>query len=405
LAFCGSVTAAVPGRAEEPAATAAATAEEPAFGEGDGEEGEEAPPPPGDVPVFELLVVGRRPSGRDATEDGTEISGKRLRDSAQPTTLGAIARESADVHVTSRGMLHGVAAGASGGIQVGQGATRWRIAPSLEISLRDRVLHLQGADPGPVTHPHPDHAFDVWRNTTSLRLDWRPGPVEVAALAWADVGVHRLHDGFRSLDHTAGGRAEILWRFRRTAEVLAGLSVEHVGGDVQNRITGEHPEVDGTTEAALFARITLRPFDDWTVVFGSRLAHDGDRGFPLPYRAGVRWDVGADWQDAGRHTRQNPEAKLVFGVETEHAFGAHAIGGSVDGEWVHGLFMANYGRNPIPDVLQIDLAVHYRYADPARRFAVEPYVLFRNVLDRADACVEGYTLPGVHVSAGLRLEV
>ena len=65
--------------------------------------------------------------------------------------------------------------------------------------------------------------------------------------------------------------------------------------------------------------------------------------------------------------------------------------------------MADYRRQPIPDVFVMDLALRYRYASPARRLTLEPYLLLRNFLDRRYAYVAGYPMPGFNALLGLRV--
>ena len=118
--------------------------------------------------------------------------------------------------------------------------------------------------------------------------------------------------------------------------------------------------------------------------------------------------VSADWQDVGRYTRQNPDAKVNFMVEAAQAFGPHFVAGSVSGEWVHGLYMADYDRQPLPDVFFMDVAMRYRYEKSVNgqvAHTIEPYLLLRNILDHRYAYVAGYVMPGFNVLAGLKLGI
>lgn len=584
------------------------------------------------APVFETVVVGRRPASRDATQAATQVGGQDLRDSPRGSVLEALSQETADVYVPGRGAMHGVASGASGGIHVrglggspnsqvlvvedgvpdyqgifghpipdayvpflledalivkggdsvlygtnamggvvvlrsrrlgregheisndaaygsystlreaaaalgrfgdwdvagaflglqtdghrdgaggnalvGQAAVRRRLARNLELALRNKVVHLEGADPGPVTHPTPDHWYDVWRNNTSVQLAWNNDDLALTVTPFFNVGVHRLYDGFESFDHVGGGIATLDLPLLRTADLLVGLAAQHVGGEVDNRITGERPHVQGLTDVSFYGQLTLRPVEALTLVFGTRELFSTTCGAVTLYKAGARWtifddlyvrtrvtrnfrqptirelylpfptanpdlrpeyarawdvtigydterfavsctayhteaddlikyfgawpaaevvnidhvaiwgvegrigltDLGpvsllatADWRDVGRYTRQNPEAKLNFTLEAGHEFGAHFVGGSLTGEWVHGLYMANYGRRPIPDVFAADLALRYRYSSPDRGFTLEPYVFLRNFLDRRYAYIAHYPMPGFNVLVGLKV--
>ena len=113
--------------------------------------------------------------------------------------------------------------------------------------------------------------------------------------------------------------------------------------------------------------------------------------------------VAAAWQDVGRYTRQNPDLKLDFTVEAGHDFGPHFVGAALTGEWVHGLYMADYGRQPIGDAFVMDLALRYRYTSRVRRLVLEPYLFLRNFLDRRYAYVADYPMPGFNVLLGLKL--
>ncbi|HUU04112.1 MAG TPA: TonB-dependent receptor [Myxococcota bacterium] len=115
--------------------------------------------------------------------------------------------------------------------------------------------------------------------------------------------------------------------------------------------------------------------------------------------------LSGEWQNVGRYTRQNPEGRLTFTVDWLHAFGAHTIMAALSGEWVHGLFMGNYGRDPIPDVFYIDLSARYRYSPADARFVVEPYLVLANPLDRRYAYIKDYPMPGFHVLAGLMVKI
>jgi len=131
----------------------------------------------------------------------------------------------------------------------------------------------------------------------------------------------------------------------------------------------------------------------------------------LEGRVGVRGlgpvsvSVTGDWQDVGRYTRQNPDTKINFSVDASQEFGAHFVGGALSGEWVHGLYMADYARQRIPDVFVIDLALRYRYTPASRGLTLEPYLLLRNLLDRRYAYVEGYSMPGFNVLVGLKIGI
>ncbi|MBK6849709.1 MAG: TonB-dependent receptor [Proteobacteria bacterium] len=116
--------------------------------------------------------------------------------------------------------------------------------------------------------------------------------------------------------------------------------------------------------------------------------------------------LGGNWQDVGRYTRQNPDAKVNLTLDATQPLGPrHRVGATASAEWVHGLYMANYGRRPLAAVFVADLALRYRYRSAARGLALEPYALLRNFLDRRYAYVEGYPMPGFHALLGLKVEL
>ena len=400
--------------------------------------------------------------------------------------------------------------GAGGGELVGSAAGRYRFSSDLKLTVTNKVIHLAGADPGPVTHPFSDHWYDVFRDNASLQLTWVRGMARVSATPYFNIGVHRLYDGFHSTDFVAGGNAELELKPHRATDVLLGLGAEHVDGVVENRISGERPAVRAHTDASVYGQLDLRPLERLVLMLGGRALYSTSFGPVFLYKGGVRWNIhdgwyahtrlarnfrqptirelylpfptanpnlrpeyslnwdfgvgygsehlevscsgyrteavdlikyfGAwpsaevvnighvviwgveamvavkrlgpvsvlltgDWQDVGRYTRQNPNAKVNFTLDIGQAFGHHFVGGSVNGEWVHGLFMADYARQPIGDVFVMDLSLRYRYTSRERALTLEPYVLLRNLLDRRYAYVEGYPMPGFNVLAGLKVGI
>lgn len=113
----------------------------------------------------------------------------------------------------------------------------------------------------------------------------------------------------------------------------------------------------------------------------------------------------ADFQDVGRYTRQNPDAKMNGTLDLGQKFGPHFVGGCLSGEWVHGLYMADYERQPMDDVLVFDLSLRYRYKEPDSKLMLEPYLFLRNMFDHQYAYIAGYTMPGFNLLLGLKVGV
>lgn len=389
--------------------------------------------------------------------------------------------------------------------RVGLGATS-----RLRLSLQNKVVHLKGSDPGPATHPFAGHWYDVWRETASVAMEYVAPRYRIEARPFVNLGVHRLHDGFKSLDYVAGGILESRIRIHGTLRLVLGASSEHVGGDVSNVITSEAQSVSGSTNVSFYNQLTYQPLPALSFVAGTRELYSTQYGFFFLYKAGAWWDiyrglhvrtriarnlrqptirelhlpfpvanpdlkpeVSLNWdfglgysrdcfeisatgyrtaatnmiryfgswpsaevvnidsieiwgleamarvkrlgpvsaslsgnlQRVGRYTRQNPSAKLSFTLEAGHSFGPHRIHGSLSGEWVHGLYMGNYKRDPIDDVFFMDVTLRYRYSLLSRNLTLEPYLLLRNITDSRYSYVEGYPMPGFNLLAGLRVGI
>ncbi len=401
--------------------------------------------------------------------------------------------------------------GAGGSDLVVQGAGRYRFDSGWSVTLRDKAVHVVGGDPGTIEHPYTDHTFDVWRDNLSARVEYVRPDLRVTLLPYANVGRHDLYDGFRSLDWTVGGNAEVSWRPHPDWTLLLGLNAQDVDGSIANRIAGTSPAVDAMFDLAHYNQITWRPTEGLALVAGTREMYSFKYGFVFLAKAGIRWDfwdgmyartrltrnfrqptirelylpypvanpdlqpetslnwdvtlgyndfkhidvsvtgfrtqandlikyfgaypaaevvnidfivvwgvegriavrdlgpfgatVSGMWQDVGRYTRQNPAAKLDFQLDLGQDFGPHRVAGSVSGEWDHGLFMNNYGRDPIPDVFFMDLAFRYRYTAPGKTWFVEPYLYMRNFLDRRYEYIQGYQMPGFNALVGLKVGV
>ena len=459
-------------------------------------------------------VVVIRSRWLESEEDGYAVAGDLAAGSYATLreSVSLLGRTGAwDVAAAFTGMkTDGHRQGAGGGDMVGTAALRYRWTPNLRLTLRNKVVHVQGGDPGPVQSPTTDHGFDVWRNTTSMQVAYTRGKARLSLVPYLNLGIHRLYDGFYSRDYVGGATGELKLPLDRAANLLLGVAGEGVGGSVANRITGERPSVRSLGDASVYGQMTLQPFASLGIVLGARGLASSRYGFVPLYKAGARWDLGRGFffhgrisrnfrrptmrelylpyptanpdlkpeyaqnanaglgyssgqveitctgyrteardlikyfgvwpaaevvnidhivvhgvegrvavrnvgplsaslsaarQGVGRYTRQNPDAKINFSIDFAQAFAAGFLGANLTGEWVHGLFMADYGRQPIPDVFVMDLAVRYRHTSRQRGMTLEPYLLLRNFLDRSYAYVAGYTMPGFNILLGLKLEI
>jgi outer membrane cobalamin receptor len=414
-----------------------------------------------------------------------------------------------------RGAVHamktdGHRAGAGGADLVGQFGVRYRVSRPLEVTLREKALHVTGSDPGPASHPYPNHWFDVWRERLSLEVGLAEGPLRISLIPYVNLGRHELYDGFYSLDYTAGGSLESAYRLHRDAELRVGVATEWVDGKVDNRLSGAPTPVRGLGSYSLYHQLTVRPVKPLSVVFGMRDVYSTAYGLVVVSKAGVHYHLGdglylrsrvaqsfrqptirelylpfptanpnlrpeyaldsdlgggylgehldvsvtgyrtqakdlikyfgawptaevvnidqvviwgiegrvalrslgpfglsvtGDWQDVGRFTRQNPDAKLDFTLDVGQQVGPHFLAGSVSGEWVHGLYMADYRRQPIADVFVLDATLRYRQTSVERGVLLEPYLILRNILNLRYAYVADYPMPGFNVLAGLKVGI
>ena len=181
--------------------------------------------------------------------------------------------------------------GAGGEEMIAQLAARYRFTPDLQLSVRDKVVHILGADPGPASHPNPDHTFDVWRNNLSLSLGWTGDRLRLTVTPFLNTGVHELYDGFRSEDYVTGGSLEAEIDVHETTDLLLGLAVQHVTGDVRDRITGEVEDVDPLTDLSAYGQVTFRPWEPLTLVAGARAMYSLAYDMVFLYKGGFNLDI------------------------------------------------------------------------------------------------------------------
>jgi outer membrane receptor protein involved in Fe transport len=177
--------------------------------------------------------------------------------------------------------------GAGGDLQVGQAGARVWLSDKGRLSLRLKVTHINGADPGPVTHPNPDNWFDALRLNASALFEYFQNGMEWRAAAFASMGRHALYDGFLGYDLVAGAYLENCWKLNRSLDLLLGASFDHVDGWVENRIEGEEETVEGLSNLAVYQQATWRPLDWLSLVAGTREVFSFEYGFLFLYKAGA----------------------------------------------------------------------------------------------------------------------
>jgi len=158
-------------------------------------------PPVGPSP-YDVVVVGRKPTKKDRTEDTTRVDGERLRDNARASTFEDLAQEDGDVYVSSRGAgIHGIGNMATGGIRIrGLGA-----API------PRILVVEDDASGLPGYLRPSHSRCLCarahrRGAGSSRAAIRPcmGPTPWVAW-WSSRNRWRGEDGYELLSDAALG--------------------------------------------------------------------------------------------------------------------------------------------------------------------------------------------------------
>jgi outer membrane cobalamin receptor len=400
-------------------------------------------------------------------------------------------------------------AGMEGNSAAGQLGLRADFNNDWSFSVREKIVHLNGNDPGPATHPHTDHWFNVLRNSAIVCLDGKIGDVALVSNVWLNAGEHTLYDGFYSRDYTGGCKVEANGALGEILELIAGIQGNYVDGSVRNRIEKTSEQVVPMTDGALYGQAAVSPCKRLQVVAGGRTLYSDPFGFVPLYKCGIRWELfdtltlhthlsrnfrqptlrelylpfptanpdlqpeyamnvdggaelrwqkvrlgctifrtratnlikyfgawptaevvnideikiwGVDinggvmdigpvsveaaycWQDVGRYTKQNPEAKANATLSVRHNIGGWNAGMEIGAEWVHGLFMNNYRRDPIDDVFFIDMTIRAA-TQTARGITIEPFAIVRNIADTEYEYIEHYTMHGINGICGINIEL
>ena len=191
-------------------------------------------------------------------------------------------------------------AGAGGNNTVAQVSTRWRPEPATSLTLSHKRFRGTGADPGPVTHPTPDHTYDVVRSSTSLQLVSSQRGVLLRMAPYVNLGTHRLYDGFYSEDRTAGAYAQVELDLVEEVRMLAGAAADSVSGIVENRATLERENVHGLANVAGYGQLAWMPSRIVEVVAGGRSVFNNEYGVVPLYKLGVRVEP---WNEINLHGR------------------------------------------------------------------------------------------------------
>lgn len=190
--------------------------------------------------------------------------------------------------------------GAGSGLGVTLLKARWRISERFSLEIRQRSTFVDGADPGPISNPYYDHWFRVRRFNQAIAARYSGEAFSASVTAFANVGRHRLYDGFKSTDLLSGllGRTDIM---PISGLVLTGgLDMRVTGGQAQNLISaedfGEHYEVS----VGGFFQASWEIWQRLTLVAGARLQWHESYGFLPLFKGGISLKP---WRNATLYAR------------------------------------------------------------------------------------------------------
>jgi outer membrane cobalamin receptor len=158
----------------------------------------------------------------------------------------------------------------------GRGGTQLR--PGLVLLADGAVSELQTFDPGPVGAPREDNWVDIRRGTTGVSLENRGDRMSGAARVFFNFGRHRIHDGFRSRDHTLGLQLHQGVRLGAGRTLTAGADFKRFGGEADNpqrEIDWGRNQVD---ETGVFALLQQPVVGGVVATGGVRMNHHGAYG-------------------------------------------------------------------------------------------------------------------------------
>lgn len=398
--------------------------------------------------------------------------------------------------------------GTDGNSIAGSVAVKTRLSEKSTISFRDRLIRLEGNDPGTVISPYTDHFFEVLRNSFSAQFKHDRSSVSLSLVPWINTGEHKLYDGFLSRDYTAGGSAEVTLS-GKWIKTIAGISGEYIDGTVQNRISNTSSSLKSQSISSLYGQVALEADKHLSGLAGARILYSSRYGTVFLYKASLHWNpleplsfhsriaknfriptlrelylpfpvanpdlrpelslnwdagmeikvenlkagcsvfktwgkdmiryfgmwpsaevvnigrleiqgieaeisidnigpfmayITACWQDAGFYTKQNPGSKVNTGISYSSSINSSELEVSLSSEWVHGLYMNNYRRDPVKDIFFMDGSMRLRIYRSGS-VIIEPYCMIRNLLNRQYEYIQYYPMPGLNFLCGLSLKV
>ena len=175
----------------------------------------------------------------------------------------------------------------AGGDELGTLAkARWNPTESLTVTVRQRTLVAHTFDPGTASRPFAEHTVDFDRYNQALSVDHRSGPWSGKTTLYANLGVHRLYDGFQSHDRLLGFWGEETVRVTPTLGVAVGLDARSMGGSGRNLVTGENYGEHSVALLDPYGQAVFRPWPWFALVAGARL-HVGSGSTLLLGKLGV----------------------------------------------------------------------------------------------------------------------
>lgn len=202
---------------------------------------------------------------------------------------GILGRYGAWDYLAGATLFHsdGHRAGAGAGLVSSLLKVRYRLSDHHSLEVRQRSTILDGADPGPASRPNPDHWFRVRRFNQAATYRYARGAAQVSTSAFANVGLHRLYDGFRSRDLLAGFLARVDVAPADGLMVTGGADVRVIGGRAENLLDGSDFGSHHVPSAAAYAQVVWDPWPWLTLVTGGRVQWNERYGVLPLFKGGM----------------------------------------------------------------------------------------------------------------------
>jgi outer membrane receptor protein involved in Fe transport len=163
----------------------------------------------------------------------------------------------------------------------------YRFSDKTKLSANGNFSKTNLFDPGPVTSSYDDHWYDVRRGGADVTLVHQSGLGESNLKLHGNFGRHRIYDGFRSTDQTAGVmfyQNASPWK-GNTATI--GFDVKSYGGKANNKISNFSYGTHYVTEYAPYVHTQQVFLKSFIASAGLRLEHNELYGFETLPKAGL----------------------------------------------------------------------------------------------------------------------